>query len=96
MRVTAQILVNNVAVTEVTDIYDSRTAMRRCIKLSRSWHLEVNKEKRFIWYRKCKNVLAQSERNYYFGVGKAKSVCKNNFSVSSMVPKKVSRKIKGG
>lgn len=79
------------------DVFDWRTQTKRVIKLPSSWHFEFNKAKRFIFYKKDKNVLVQGEPNYSIDVGKAKSVCKKNFSLSSMAPEKLplGKEIKG-
>lgn len=71
------------------DVYDWRTQTKRIIKLPGSWHFEFNKAKRFIFNKKEHNVLIQGEPNYHVDVGKAKSVCKKNFCLSSMAPRKL-------
>ncbi|KAB0790260.1 hypothetical protein PPYR_04796 [Photinus pyralis] len=80
------------------DLFDWRTQTKRAIKLPSSWHFEFNKAKRFIFYKKEKNVLIQGEPNYCTDVGKASSVCKKNFSLSSMAPKKLTlgKGLRGG
>ncbi|CAH1997175.1 unnamed protein product [Acanthoscelides obtectus] len=41
------------------DVFDWRTQAKQVIKLPSSWHFEFNKAKRFIFYRKDKNVLVK-------------------------------------
>lgn len=71
------------------DVYDWRTQTKRAVKLPSSWHFEFNKAKRFIFYKKDKNIVVQGEPNYSVDVGRPKGITKKNFSLSSMTPKKL-------